>query len=152
MGVEGEEWVVRRRWAPRLGAETLWARFRRRLRSAFRKTADLGDGLDAAEGCLAFEDVVVVVGLVVVVLLAVFFVIPLLVALVDVLVLLVIAGLGVVGRIVFRRPWVVEARSSGGGVLRWRVVGWRASREFRGRAAESLGAGVVPAGAETIGG
>lgn len=139
-------------WAPRLGAETLWSRFRRRLRSALHRTSDLSDGLDAADGCLAVDDLVVVLGLVVVVLLVVFFVIPLLVALVDILLLLVLAGLGIVGRVVFRRPWVVEARSTGGVVLRWRVVGWRASREFRERAAESLGAGVVPARAETIGG
>lgn len=130
----------------------MWARFRRRLRGAFHRTKDLGDGLDAAEGCLALDDLIVVAGLVVVVVLAVFFVIPLMVALVDVLLLLVVAGLGIVGRVVFRRPWVVEARSTGGVVLRWRVVGWRASREFRGQAAESLDAGVVPAGAETIGG
>jgi hypothetical protein len=96
------------------------------------------DGADAAES--AFQLGEVAVGLAVILVLVVF-VAPLLVA---------IAGVGLIGRIVFRRPWTVEARADDGTMLRWQVIGWRASGEFRARAAESLRAGVIPPGATTV--
>jgi hypothetical protein len=105
------------------------------------------DGADAAES--AFQLGEVAVGLAVILVLVVF-VAPLLVAIVDIVVLLAIAGVGLIGRIVFRRPWTVEARADDGTMLRWQVIGWRASGEFRARAAESLRAGVIPPGATTV--
>jgi hypothetical protein len=64
---------------------------------------------------------------VVVLALAWFFVLPALVLVVDVLLLLLIAGLGVLARVFLRRPWVIEAESSERR-YEWGVVGWRAAR------------------------
>ena len=65
--------------------------------------------------------VLVIVGLVLLVWLG----IPALLALVDLVVVLGAAVSGVVARVVFRRPWTVEARSETGEILEARVVGWR---------------------------
>jgi len=77
-------------------------------------------------------------------LIAILIVVPLMLAVVDVVVLLVLAGLGIVGRVLFRRPWTIDATSSDGTRLSWQVVGWRASGTRRAEIAEALDAGVVP--------
>ncbi len=56
--------------------------------------------------------------------LAVAFVIPALIFVVELVLVLVAVGLGVLGRVLFPRPWTVEARVHGtsqGG--EWRVMG-----------------------------
>jgi hypothetical protein len=122
----------------------LWGRFGRiagaplRHRRKVRENADI---LDA--GCL-FDELAWVLLAVVVLILVVVFVVPLVIAIVDVVVLLLLAGLGMVGRVVFRRPWTVEARAGDGTVLTWPVVGWRASGERCAEVAELLASGVIP--------
>ena len=143
VGPDGRTWVVRRRWGPRLGAQTVWGRFHRRFRQTLRRTGDLADvdpgcSLDLGEG------IVVVVLVILFLLLAVFVAIPLLVALLDLLLVVLLAIAGVVARVAFRRPWTVEATAGDGTRLRWRVVGWRASGVRRGEVAQLLGAGIVP--------
>ena len=92
--------------------------------------------------------------------------VPLVLALVDILVLAVLTLLGIAARVLFRRPWVVEARSTAAvppaatdawpsdapvlAVRRhtWRVVGWRASGEQVEHVANALVHGnPLPAGA-----
>jgi pilus assembly protein TadC len=122
----GETWRVRRLWVPRMRGETLWSRLRRRIRRARR----VGEWSDVGEGCVFdVDDLIILVALAVVILLLVFLVVPLLLVLLDVLVLLLLLVLGLGARIVFRRPWVVEATGSGPYRHTWRVVGWRASGE-----------------------
>ncbi len=142
---DGGRWRVRRRLAPRLGAESLWGRFRRRVARTFRRT---GSVVDADPGCLDVfgEGVVVVLTVVVVVLVALFVVLPLLVAVFDLALVLLVAVAGVVARFVFRRPWTVEAVADDGTSYAWRVVGWRASGEQVARVAECIAAGVPPPG------
>lgn len=142
-GPDGRQWTVRRRLAPRLGAETVFGRARRRVGSVINRTTN---GLDVADGCLAFDlDAIVVVLLVLVaLLLLIFVVIPLLVVIVDLVILLLLALLGIVARVVFRRPWVLEAASSDGRRHQWRVVGWRRSGEQCRHIAQMLAAGIVP--------
>lgn len=140
---DGREWRVRRRWLPRLGSDSLWARFRRRT----RRTRDMaGDLADADPGCLDVlgEGFVFAIGVVAGAIVLIFIVIPLLVALVDVLVLLVLLVLSVLARIVLRRPWTVEARTAADEVRTWRVVGWRASGQRRDEVAAAIAAGVDP--------
>lgn len=48
VGRDGRRWVVRRRWMPRLGTETLWGRFHRRFRKVFER---VGDAADVDPGC-----------------------------------------------------------------------------------------------------
>ena len=139
----GRRWVVRRRWMPRLGADTLWGRFRRRLRRTFDRVAD-GADLDPGCGELLGEGIAVALVVIAVALLLFFVVIPVLVAIVDVLILLLLAGAGALSRILFRRPWTVEATADDGSVLRWRIVGWRASGERCAQVARRLEAGLDP--------
>lgn len=47
-------------------------------------------------------------------------------------------------RVLFRRPWLVVARSATGERHSWPVVGWSASRRFVRDAAQKIGSGVAP--------
>ena len=76
--------------------------------------------------------------------------VPLLLAILDLLLLALLTALGIAARIVFRRPWIVEADGPTGHRVRWRVVGWRASGATVDAAAEALAHGAaVPPGYET---
>jgi hypothetical protein len=71
--------------------------------------------------------------------LALVLVIPALIFVVELALVLVAVGLGVLGRVLFRRPWTVEARVDGtsqGG--EWKVTGWRASGQVLNSIAEQL--------------
>lgn len=143
---DGRTWVVRRRWVPRLGAESLWGRIHRRFRQSFRHLPDVGDGNG---GCLAMlgEGLAVAVSGLAIVTLLLFVAVPLLVAVVDVVVVVVVLVLGGLARVLFRRPWVVEARANDGTTSSWRVVGWTASGERCTEIAQLLAAGVpLPGG------
>jgi hypothetical protein len=78
------------------------------------------------------------------VLIVVIMIVPLVLAIVDLAVLLVLAALGIVGRLLFRRPWTIEAVGSDDTRLTWHAVGWRASAARRDEIATALAAGVVP--------
>ncbi len=70
---------------------------------------------------------------------AVRFVIPAVIFFLELVLVLAAVGLGVLGRVLFRRPWTVEARVDGtdrGG--EWKVTGWRASGELVDSMAERL--------------
>lgn len=146
----GEEWHVRRLWAPRLGGERLWTRIRRRIRRA-REGADVADGPDI--GCLGdlFDEFFLVLAVVVAAVLVVVVGYLLVFVLLDVLLVALLTVLGFAARIVFRRPWVIEATSGDEGgdgdadVARrtWRVVGWRASGETVDRIADALAHGTA---------
>lgn len=142
-GPDGRQWTVRRRLAPRLGAETVLGRIRRRVASVTNRTTD---GLNVADGCMSFDldGIVVLLIVVAALLLLVFVVVPLLVVIVDLVILLVLAFLGIVARVAFRRPWVLEAASGDGQRHQWRVVGWRSSGERCREIAQMLTAGVTP--------
>jgi hypothetical protein len=103
-----------------------------------RELLDLADLTDAIElGPLA------VIGIIAAVLIAAFFVVPLLVAVAELLLLLLVLALGVVTRVAFRRPWHVDAETDGPLPERrtWQVVGWGASRRAVDQVAVSLEAG-----------
>lgn len=143
-----EQWQVRRLWAPRLQGETLWARFRRRLRRVRRRSDDVGDvagcGLDLV------DDLVVVAAVVAVGLFVVFFAVPLLIAVLDVLVIVLLTVLGVAARVLLRRPWTVEATGPDGLRRTWRVVGWRNAGELVDEVANDLAHGHPPPAGHTV--
>jgi hypothetical protein len=125
-------WHVRRRWAPRhIGSQTIGARFWDRTRRVRRRTTDVADLPDPGCAPDVAEGVVVFVGLVVLVLLLILVGIPLLVALGELVLILLLAIASVVGRVLFRRPWTVDAVSPDGNQYAWEVVGWRASAAAR---------------------
>jgi hypothetical protein len=138
-------WEVRRAWIPRLGRESLWTRFRRR----FRRVRDkIGEGAepDVDPGCLDVfgEGILIGLAILVAVLFVAFIGLPLLFALLDVVLLLVLGVLTTLVRVLFRRPWRIEAHSSDGTTLHWDVVGWRASSEKIDEVRASVAAGIVP--------
>lgn len=139
----GDVWRVRRLWAPRLQGESLLARAWRRMGRARRVGRGIGE---SDPGCFMDFSDGLVVGLLVIaaVLLLIFFVIPLLAALVDVVILVVLTLLGIVARVLFRRPWVIEATTPARPRHTWRVIGWRASGEAVDDIADALAHGHPP--------
>ena len=79
---------------------------------------------------------------------AVLVLIPLLFFGVELIVLGAVLAAGVIGRVLLRQPWVIEARSSdpltSGRELEWRVIGWRKSRKLIDQVAADLAAGREP--------
>jgi hypothetical protein len=74
--------------------------------------------------------------------------IPLLFFGVELIIVGVLLAAGLVGRVVLRRPWVIEATSvdsaTSGRQLEWRVSGWRKSSELIDKVASDLAAGREP--------
>lgn len=130
---DGNRWYVRRVWLP----------WRPKWRGKRQMPDRLGDLADPA-GCLpeSVEDVVLLLAAVVVVVLFFVFVWPLLLVVFELFLLVLLVLLGVLARVVFRRPWIVEATpATGPGRLRWKVVGWRRSGEVVELVAAQLGTG-----------
>jgi hypothetical protein len=133
----GRTWKVRRRWFPRL--------------RKFRRGKTQLDGLDGL-GDVAWLDgdtpVALVVGIVAVLLLVLLapVVLPTLLFVLQIVLLVVIVPAYLVLRLVLRRPWVIEATSSGPPEesMRWGVVGLRASGAAREEIAIALAAGIPP--------
>lgn len=117
-------WHVRRRWAPRhLGSQTIWARFVDRTRKVRRRTADAADVPDPGCAPDIAEGIAVFIVLIVMVLFLIFIGIPFLIALGELLLIVLLALSGIVGRVLFRRPWTVDAVDPDGGHRDWHVVG-----------------------------
>lgn len=133
---DGVEWRVGRRWPMRRFGWT-W----KRRGAAADALSGLGQGfggVDFAEGGLV----------VVAAMAAVLVLIPLLFFGVELIVLGAVLAAGVIGRVLLRQPWVIEARSSdpltSGRELEWRVIGWRKSRKLIDQVAADLAAGREP--------
>jgi hypothetical protein len=93
----------------------------------------------------------ILVGFAVLALSALLFVVvfPVIALTLELIVLLALFLAGIVGRVVFRRPWHVLARTDGVR-YRWPARGWRASGERVQAVADALGRGSLPPGAETV--
>ena len=130
---DGRTWRVGRRWFGK----------RIRLRGEDRPDRpDLSDGPDLSEGFdgsslgdfFSFDDITpagILAGLAIAVAaaFAVLVVWPVVVLAIELVLLLVVAAATLAGRILFRRPWTVEARTQSPTrrVREWEVVGWRRS-------------------------
>jgi len=147
--LDGTEWRVRRRWLPRYEGKGL--RERNRQRKARRARRD-GDGAGTILDALDLPDggdsllvwVVLVVGVLLLFVLAVWGVVFVL-ALVDLIVVLLVALVGVAGRVLFRRPWTVEATAPDGRRHERRVVGWRRSSAAANELAADIAHNRLPA-------
>jgi hypothetical protein len=113
----------------------------RRGGRASRRTA--GEFADAEGGGFAVDvleggvlAIAIVAALVVVTLL-----LPFVVIVGELVIAILLALLGIAGRMLFRRPWTVEALSEAGHRHRWRIVGLRASREHAAEVANALAHG-----------
>jgi hypothetical protein len=126
---DGNVWMVRRRWLDRSLPD---------LKRRFQAGRD-EDLEDQVLGNLPFFDWLEgwpVIVLTVAFVLIVFVLLPLLGVALELIALIFVLGSGLVGRLVFGRPWTVEARSRGGDerVVAFQVKGWRRA----GEAAEQL--------------
>jgi hypothetical protein len=140
----GRSWDVGIRWLPRRPRWLGWGTRSRRERWA-RERGDGSSWLDDLALPLEFADdslagLVAVVALALLVFVIWFAVIPIAVLVLDVLFVVVLAVGGVAARLLFGRPWIVEAVSEGERV-HWPVVGFGASRRAVRDAAEALAAG-----------
>lgn len=141
----GNQWTVRRRWVHR----------RLRWRGPGRDALGALDGADflgAGADLPVVGVILLVVALVIFAVVAVLFVIPALIFLAELLIILVIVGIGLLGRILFGRPWTVEARPGDGGrCFEWQTTGWQASRQLVHSVADQLRVSGEPTGGQPIG-
>lgn len=129
--LDGRTWTVRRRWVPRHAS--LVRRWWQRKRS---RRGDGAGWFDVATG-FDLDDLWWVALAVAAIAFLVILGVPIVLALLDVVLLLVLTAGGIVARVLLRRPWTVQATTADGSVLERQVVGWRrAGDEVRALAHE----------------
>lgn len=126
----GRTWTIRRHWLrrdPGRGISARWraARERRAARRRGRRSDD--DGSSWFDWIPIPDDFLIVIAGVLAIVVFVFFGVPLLLGLFDLVFLLIMSVGGVIGRVLFRRPWTVEAVSDRGDRRELQVVGLRNS-------------------------
>jgi hypothetical protein len=110
-----------------------------------RRRSDLADIADPGCAVDLGESIAVVLVIIAFVVFMILVGIPLLIALGELLIVLVLALGGAASRVLFRRPWTVDAMGPDGSHHRWSVVGWRRSGAVRQLIAERIAAtGTVP--------
>ena len=117
-GPDGRIWEVGRLWFHRMP--------RRYKRKRFNEnTLEFAD-LAAVDGPAALVAIILIA---IIVILGWMFLVPAMILLVDLLFILVVAGLGVATRVLFRRPWKVVVESDDVPAQRFEVpvVGYRAA-------------------------
>ena len=130
VGPDGRTWRVARRWTRRL---VRWRRVRQEREGSGRwwdvLPFDTFDVFHLADLHPALAAVAATVLLLLALGIGVVFVVPLVLALVDVLVIAAVLVVGAVVRVLLGRPWEVEARTAGPPAEErsWQVRGWRAS-------------------------
>lgn len=151
---DGTAWTIRRRWAPR----PRW-RGRRRERTRDPNAERRGRWLDWLPDIpnIDFGDelaagLLIVLGLVIFVVFMIFIGWPLLLFLLETLLIIPVTFvIGVIGRVLFRRPWTLEASGGPGRRVEWNVVGWRASSQAAERMGWIIAAGnTLPAEAPVL--
>ena len=136
---DGHRWVV----------SVDWTRRKVQLPSAWRKKDGKRMAMPDACDCVNFGEglvsslVFLVVGLLV--LLALWLVVwPLLALAIEASVALSVLVAGLIGRLVFGKPWIVEAVGGEDRHLRWTVQGVGAAHRVIGEVSDALAAGVEP--------
>ncbi len=152
----GEVWTVRRRWTAdrrvRWSGGTPFRRSRQTHPSAERSRHERGSRGDWLDGLQLFDTshdnplvaIAVIAVLVLVVGLAWFLVVPLLLAILDLTILVLLTLIGIAARVVLRHPWEIEALGPQGRRLSWQVPGWRRSRRAITAVADLLAQGQTP--------
>jgi hypothetical protein len=110
------------------------------------------DGADAGDGSwfgdfIGFDEPIgIVAGLVFALVLALLLLVawPLVAIAIEVVILILVAAVGAAGRILFRRPWTVRARTTAVRSVEWKVSGWRESTDLIERVCEAIAAGTDP--------
>jgi len=136
-------WSVQRRGLPHREGKGIVQRFKNHAKPDNAEGLDLPIDIDAGAAGL-----VLAIVLVVVIALLLIFGWPVLLIGIDLAWPLLIGALGLVGRVILRRPWRVEAVSPSEG-RSWFVKGYRAAGERRDAIARQLQRGQNPLGTET---
>jgi hypothetical protein len=104
---------------------------------------ELADGIAAFEGSIGgFIGMLIVIALITI---GVALLLPAVVLLVELILVVVLVGAGVLVRVLFRRPWLIDAEvqgPEGQDRLTWAVVGYRRSSEAVEEIADQLRRGV----------
>ena len=133
----GRPWTVGIRWLPRKPRWIGWGPRRKKRKDrdwGWLDAVDPFSALDAADGPGSLAAIVAVAALV---FLFWFFVLPVAILALDLLFVVLLAAVSVAARVLFRRPWIVEASTTGEQHQR-PVVGYRASREMVDDTARSI--------------
>lgn len=135
---DGAHWRVRRRWLDRPLPD---------LRKRFReyREENSGDGMLDGFFYIDFADSIWAgIAFAVLVALVVFLLLPLIGLALELILLIALLGVGLVARVIFRRPWTVEAveLDKGGRSASYAVKGWRRS----GRAVAEIATAVEISG------
>jgi hypothetical protein len=134
-GPDGRRWKLGRKWFPRFT----------RIKKA--DVTDFGPDLPGLDGLDDLGIVGAIFAAILAVIVAIFLALLLfnVIALaIELTILIVLTIAGLIGRILFRKPWVVGATSQGEHVYD-EVVGWRASRQWLNDAAARIESGLDPA-------
>jgi hypothetical protein len=129
---DGTEWKLGRRWISK------------RARLGRAKMRDVGDAVSWADGGaddLGIVGAIILAAIAIVVIVFLALLLFNVVALaIELLIILILVLGGIVGRVVFRRPWTIFGKSEG---REWeqRVVGWRASGRALDAAAQRIASG-----------
>jgi hypothetical protein len=134
----GVDWHVGRRWLLR----RVGVPFSERRERAHDVTGlTWRDGFNQVDGGGTFLIIAAVVAVILVVL-------PLLLFGIELIIVGVVLAATLLGRVVAKRPWVIEARSldpwAADRVLEWRVTGWRRSQRLIDEIVSDLATGREP--------
>jgi hypothetical protein len=133
---DGGTWVIRRHWIARPPS------LRRLLRPTNLRDWKVPKWMEASADLLD-EGFLVVLAVVGILALLVFFLIPALIFVVELVLFVALASLVLFVNSLFRRPWIVEAvqEQPVRRVMRWRVVGFLSSRRAIAEIAQALSQG-----------
>lgn len=136
---DGDRWQVRRRWLDRPVPK-----IRRSLRGANDEIA-LEGGLEALSAG-AGDSIPLAIGVAVGVALLVFILLPLIGVALEIVLLLMLLSSGIVGRVLLRRPWTIEAANLGQPQrsAAFAVKGWRRSSQVIGELSRTIPASGLP--------
>ncbi len=143
----GETWRVGRCWLHK--QRVRWRGFTTRVRrtSSDPQPRSGGgnwlDALDVFDGDNPLAALAFVIGTIVFAALVWFFLVPLLLVLLDITLLVVLTAAGVAAHLVLHRPWEIEAVGPNER-LTWHVVGWQRSRRAVGAVTQRLDRGDIP--------
>ena len=134
-GPDGRRWKLGRRWFPRF----------KRIGKA--DVTDFGPDLPGFDGLDDLGIIGFIFAAILAVILAIFLALLLfnVIALaIELVIFLVLLIAGIIGRVLFRKPWLVFA-STKGATSHAEVVGWRASRDWLRDAETRIASGLEPA-------
>jgi hypothetical protein len=134
-GPDGRRWKLGRKWFPRF----------KRIEKA--DISDFGPDLPGFDGLDDLGIVGAIFAVILAVIVAIFLALLLfnVIALaIELTILIVLTIVGLIGRILFRKPWLVFARTKDA-VAHAEVVGWRASRQWLRDAETRIASGLEPA-------